>query len=363
MKPLLSNKLKSQLIKIFWISVVWTFISISQFLIGLITVRGLNCDTGDGSIKNYFIGSILTGVIAGVLGGGFLVLLWEKWLRQKNYGRALFDILWSFTIVYIVVSLTTGAYARFANLGLSSIADEISQNERMWLATIEITFSYTYWLFITVCTLIVLQVNDKYGPGVFGSFLLGKYFQPTREERIFMFLDLRSSTTIAEKLGEVRYFNFIKNIFKDVTPAILNTKGEIYQYVGDEIVISWKMKNGLENSNCLQCFFDVQSALKKKHAFYESKFDNIMPEFKAGLHYGNVMAGEVGVVKRDIAYSGDVLNTTARIQSKCNDLGVNILLSKFLMDQLPQSNKFFNPKKMGDLLLRGKEQKVTLYTV
>lgn len=77
-------------------------------------------------------------------------------------------------------------------------------------------------------TLIILQVNDKYEPGVFSSFLLGQYFQLKREERIFMFLDLRSSTTIAEKLGEIRYFNFIKDVFRDVTPSIINSKGEIY---------------------------------------------------------------------------------------------------------------------------------------
>ena len=98
-------------------------------------------------------------------------------------------------------------------------------------------------------TLIMLMVNDKYGPGVFVDFLLGKYFKPRREERIFMFLDLRSSTTIAERLGEEKYFSFIKDVFKDATPSILDSRGEIYQYVGDEIVISWKMENGQKNAN------------------------------------------------------------------------------------------------------------------
>ena len=363
MKPLLSNKLKSQLIKIFWITVAWTIIAISQFTMGYLTVLDLNCDLGDQSPSDYLIGSIITGIVAGILGGGVLVLVWEKWLRQKNYGRALFDILWTYTIVFLLVSLANDSYAHYAEMDLASSGSETTQNERKIVGTLGIIYNYTYWLLITLGTLIVLQVNDKYGPGVFRAFLMGKYFQPTREERIFMFLDLRSSTTIAEKLGEVRYFNFIKNVFRDVTPAILNTKGEIYQYVGDEIVISWKMKNGIENSNCLKCFFDVQSALNKNQHFYVVNYDNITPEFKAGLHYGNVMAGEVGVVKRDIAYSGDVLNTAARIQSKCNDLGVNILLSKYLMDQLPKVNNLFNPKKMGDLLLRGKGHKVTLYTV
>ena len=216
---------------------------------------------------------------------------------------------------------------------------------------------------IVMGTLIALQVGDKYGPGVFRSFLMGKYFQPRREERIFMFLDLRSSTTIAERLGEVKYFNFIKEVFKDVTPAILYSKGEIYQYVGDEIVVSWKMNNGVENANCVNCFFEVQSALLERNDYYQKTYDGTKPEFKAGLHYGHVMAGEVGIVKRDIAFSGDVLNTTARIQSKCNELGVNILMSKYLLDKLALKPNTFFPKTIGNMLLRGKKEEVILCTL
>jgi len=191
---------------------------------------------------------------------------------------------------------------------------------------------------------------------------LGRYFHPRREERIFMFLDLRSSTSIAEKLGEEQYFNFLKEVFEHATPGILNTKGQVYQYVGDEIVISWKTDRGKENANCIQCFFNIQGALMNKADYYKEKY-GVVPEFKAGLHYGDVMAGEIGVVKREIAYSGDVLNTTARIQSKCNELGVNILLSKFLVNRLNLLPGSFEPRLIGDIALRGKEQSLELFTV
>jgi adenylate cyclase len=207
-----------------------------------------------------------------------------------------------------------------------------------------------------------LLVNDKYGTGVFKYFLLGRYFHPKREERIFMFLDLRSSTSIAEKLGEERYFNFLKDVFNYSTSGILNNKGEIYQYVGDEIVISWKTDQGTENVNCINCFFDIQKALKDKASYFQAKY-NLQPEFKAGLHYGHVMAGEIGVVKRDIAFSGDVLNTTARIQGKCNELGVDLLISKFLLDKLNFVSNSYEPKEVAKIELRDKELPMTLFTV
>lgn len=177
-----------------------------------------------------------------------------------------------------------------------------------------------------------------------------------------MFLDLRSSTTIAEELGEERYFDFIKKVFSDVTPSIIYNKGEIYQYVGDEIVVSWPIEKGAENANCVRCFFDIQAALKRRAPKYLEQF-GVAPEFKAGMHHGYVMAGEVGVVKRDIVYSGDVLNTAARIQAKCNEMGVNFLFSQFLLDRLSLPPHQFQPQKIGDILLRGKQQKVILYTV
>ena len=178
-----------------------------------------------------------------------------------------------------------------------------------------------------------------------------------------MFLDLRGSTSIAEELSEDRYFNFLKDAYRDATPSILNSKGEIYQYVGDEIVVSWKKESGIENANSLRCFFDIQQRFRERASYYKETYSGLVPEFKAGLHYGFVMAGEIGIVKRDIAYSGDVLNTTSRIQSKCNELKVNILISKYLMDILESLPDMFKPTEVGKIALRGKQQSLMLYTI
>ena len=85
---------------------------------------------------------------------------------------------------------------------------------------------------------------------------------PKEEERIFMFLDIRSSTMIAERIGNEQYFRFIHDFINDATASILYAKGEIYQYVGDEIVVSWTMPNGLEDNNCLNCFFEIKAAIQ-----------------------------------------------------------------------------------------------------
>ena len=359
----ISNTLRSQLFKILWITAGWTFISVFYFFSIYASLIDLKRDVSDLDPWLSFKGSILTGILAGVIGGSGMVFFWEKWLRTKKYGWSLWSILWTFSGIYLVVACLTSLFFYSNHLGLPFYDQQVWQSVFADMFNLPSVQGYLFWLLVVVGTLVILLVNDKYGPGVFRDFLLGKYFHPQREERIFMFMDLRSSTMIAEKLGEQRYFNFIKDVFQHVTNSILDAKGEIYQYVGDEIVISWKMHEGVVNTNCLNCFLNIQEALGHKVAYYTENYEGNIPEFKAGLHYGHVMAGEIGVVKREIAFSGDVLNTASRIQEKCNPLGVNILFSNYLLDKLTLSPDGLIPRKMGDLELRGKKQTVTLYTI
>jgi len=359
----LSYTLRSQVSKVLWITVSWTFISVYLVFFVYGNLIALDRDVSDLDLWLYIKGSLMTGILAGITGGSLVVFLWEKWLRSKNYGSSLWSMLWTYTVLYFMVGFLTGLFTESGELGLPYYHSRVWQTVLSDFVKITGLSDYVFWLLVVLGTLIVLLVNDKYGPGVFWDFLLGKYFHPKREERIFMFIDLRSSTTIAEKLGEQRYFNFLKDTYTHATASILDSKGEIYLYVGDEIVISWKMHEGVDNANCLNCFFEIQKALMLKAAYYKENYDGMVPEFKAGLHYGFVMAGEIGVVKRDIAFSGDVLNTAARIQQKCNDLGVNILLSNYLLDKLSLHPDNFEPKNMGEMELRGKEQKVMLYTL
>lgn len=357
------ERFRSPLRKIFWITVAWTVIALIQFSMSLSTLLQLDVDLTGRDIWVPIRASSMIGVLAGLFGGSGIVFLWEKWLRTKPYGWTLLHIFFSYIVIYSVVSVPAAIHYEAGSRGLSSFDPAVWE-----IAVFQNVFApaslppFIYWLLVVVGTLIVLQVNDKYGPGVFRAFLMGKYFQPRREERVFMFLDLRSSTTIAEQLGETVYFHFLRDVIRMATRGILKHRGEVYQYVGDEIVVSWPLDQGLQSANCLQCFFEIKQDLQEQASYFKAKY-GVQPVFKAGLHYGHVMAGEIGVVKRDIAFSGDVLNTTARIQSKCNELGVDVLLSKYLADRLPEANNPYHTKEMGEVELRGKESKIALFTV
>ncbi|MDQ3016288.1 MAG: adenylate/guanylate cyclase domain-containing protein, partial [Bacteroidota bacterium] len=295
------------------------------------------------------------------IGGAILVAYLQRWVRNNPYGQAIGFILIAFTLIICFVTI-------LAFITRVSLAEESIERTNLLsqigthIRSLRFFKDYFLWLFIVLATIAGILINDKYGPGNLSSFFMGKYFRPKREEHIFMFLDLRSSTYIAQILGEVSYFNFIKDVIKDATPVILRYKGNIYQYVGDEITVSWWMTPGLNRLNCIRCPLEIRKVFNHRSSYYTSTY-GVVPDFKAGLHCGPVMVGEIGVVKRDIAFSGEVVGTAARIQSRCNQFEVNLLISKDLKDLIPWEGSKMYAEHKGDLLIKGKMENLPLYTV
>jgi adenylate cyclase len=305
--------------------------------------------------------NVLIGLIAGILGGSVLVIVNGRFFRRKSFRFAIITTIVSYIFIFIIITAIVTLLNIWAELGKDATFSNIISIGATVIFDAVLFSYFVMWGIIILFTLFLLQVNDKFGPGILVKFIMGKYYQPRKEQRIFMFLDMRSSTTIAEKIGNEKYFDLLNEIFSDITGTILDNEGEIYQYIGDEIVISWPMQKGIQNANFINCFLHIRSKLVELQPKYKRKY-GIIPELKAGLHYGQVMAGEVGVIKKDIIYSGDVLNTTARIQEQCNNYGVDILISKETFDLVAKKGAY-ELIPLGSIELRGKENKIDLNTI
>ena len=217
-----------------------------------------------------------------------------------------------------------------------------------------------FYIWITDFVLTVLrQVNLMLGEGNLNKLIRGKFYTPSEEERIFMFLDLQASTTLAERLGHIKYSTLIQDCFNDLA-IVLENEAEIYQYVGDEAVLTWPLEKGLKNQNCLEAYFNFAEFLKKRSDYYQEKYD-CEPFFKAGLHSGLVTVTEVGKYKKEIAYHGDTINTAARIQGQCNSLKASLLISETLKNQLVLDG--YSYSKKGAVPLKGKQTEITIYSI
>lgn len=217
----------------------------------------------------------------------------------------------------------------------------------------------TAWMAMYLLTLLMIEINEKYSPGLFFAILFGRYVKPQQERRIVMFLDLKDSTPIAEALGHVRYFSFIRDFIFYVSTAILEYNGRIYQYVGDEIVTSWPSTRR-NAQKCFAALLDARRQLQGSSEEFRRKYGHI-PEFRCGIHEGLVTIGEIGVVKKDLAMSGDTMNTAARIRSACSELHRKFLVSKDVRAMLPLQD--FQVEDMGPIDLKGKSGGVELFAL
>lgn len=290
----------------------------------------------------------------------FVIYVIYKILRSAPYWKVLGYLLIGYTVITVLANFIAVPVIHGLDQGITIYSLPTLKAAWAYIQTPNYWAVYLFWLLILAVTVVVLLVNEKYGPGMFGKFLLGQYHQPKREERVFMFLDMRSSTSIAEELGEERYFNLLQDCFAEMTTPILDNSGEIYQYVGDEIIVCWPLAKGLHNGSCIHTFFAIREQFRLRSTYYETHY-GLTPEFKAGFHFGQVMAGEIGVIKRDITYSGDVLNTAARIQAKCNDLGVDHLISGPLWSRVQPHFPDGGQRVSDQVELRGRAEKLDLY--
>lgn len=338
-----------------WSMVIWIF---AAFLFGYIRVWGVESLPSFERILPYnplhfSFQMMVLGLAVGIPFGIMDFLLDTHWIKRRAY--------WKIIIIKVVVQVLIAMFS-MAVLVLSNNALEdfrismmgfvFSETSILWIVFTGIVSFFIYFLEV---------VKSKIGDRVMFNLIMGKYHNPRVETRIFMFLDMKDSTTHAENLGHIKFSSLIQDSLNDLTAAIIAHKVEVYQYVGDEAVLTWNLENGFINANCLQVYYTFQNTLNSKKEYYENEY-GFVPFFKAGVHLGDVTVSEVGIIKREIAYHSDVLNTAARIQGKCNEFQAELLISEDLKDNL-ESQKFFEFSHIGGISLKGKQQLVNIYKV
>ena len=214
---------------------------------------------------------------------------------------------------------------------------------------------------LTSLFIIANRIGRLIGWRVLGNVLLGRYHRPVREERVFLFLDLAGSTGLAERLGETRVQALIARFYFDIARPIAAHGGEIYQYRGDEISVTWKLASGVRDANCVACAFAIRACIAARADWYRRTF-GVVPAFRIGLHGGPVVAGEVGAERREIMYFGDTINVAARIEALCKRERRDICISGDLLARL-RLPAAVEATRLGRFQLQGKQQDTEVFSL
>jgi adenylate cyclase len=200
------------------------------------------------------------------------------------------------------------------------------------------------------------------GPRTLAALVTGRYQQPRVEERIVMFLDLHGSTPLAERLGDVGFHRFLNRVFFDITDPVLESGGEIYRYVGDEIIISWRAAKAGAAARAIECLFAITDALDARRGQYVAEF-GAAAQLRGAIHQGPLIVGEMGDVKREIVMIGDTMNTASRIEGACRTTGCNAIASAPLIRAAVPLPAGIKAESLGPLELRGKGDAIELFAL
>jgi adenylate cyclase len=307
--------------------------------------------TDSDDLPPFAVGAVL-GLAFGVL-ELFVLEAWGRRLRSLAFGPLVLAkaVLYTF-VVFVAIETLAFVTGYIAGKSVSEFWESMV-SALTWTIILVTLASYALMAFF-------VQVNRMVGQDVMMKFLRGRYMRPTEEDRVFMFLDLKGSTTIAERLGP-RYYQLLDDFFHDISRPVMMAGAEIYLYVGDEVVLTWELDRGLRDANCIRVYALINTAVTARADEYRQKY-GVAPEYKAGVHCGPVISAQIGDIKREIVYNGDVVNTTSRIQEMCGGLDVDLLVSGDVMRRLDLPAAYA-VDELGPTPIRGKEQQVELFSV
>lgn len=278
--------------------------------------------------------------------------------RFSGIGSLLIRTL-IFVVVFTMMSYMLGIFYYSADKGLSF---QKTISHTFLFITSPVTYYFFFiGLFTAYIITLIRSLQWRIGNRAW-RIISGYYLRPREEDRIFLFIDLVSSTKVAEKLGHVQYSCFLQDCFSIMGNAMIRTHGGIYQYVGDEAVLTWSAKRSSNFTLAADFYFIFHEDLEQKREFFKKKY-GIYPSFTASLHRGIVMVAEVGVTRRDIAYHGDVVNTSSRVQKVCKIYNKPLLATEKFMKGLNESDHGFASAFVDDVILTGKKRRVKIFSI
>jgi len=296
---------------------------------------------GNASPSGIAVG-ISYGLILSLVLGGISQFVLEGPLRMWLGGLSFTTDLAVRSAIYGAIILPT----QYFELGHLLIGQPFVPSARgFWSGSI-------FAIVLLVIINLVLGITNIIGPRAFLNLFIGRYHTPVEENRFVLFVDIAGSTGLAERLGGIAIHRLLDHTFRLLPLSVVDYRGEVLNYVGDEVIVTWPERDGAVDWRPLRCFVAMREELSRASGQLEREF-GAAPRIRGSLHFGPVIVGEIGDVKRAIVFNGDVMNTAARLEELSRNVEGGFLASAAAMQRF-RSPPPFAVRDLGRLPIRGR---------
>jgi len=287
----------------------------------------------------------------GVLVGWIELVLFRKLFTDISLpvsliGKVVFYYVGTI-LLSLVFSIPIEVYIE-RNKTISQVLSEISDLDNL-LNMIKI-------IPVIMVMVLYLQIETLVGKGMFSKYLGGAYYQPAVQERVFMFVDMMDSTALAERFGDRVYYRFLNKFIRNMSRAIYESGGEIYKYMGDEVIVSWRVRKRTKVDKMIATVFNIYQQIEEEKPRYMQEFGSF-PKFRASMHMGDVICAQIGDLKKEIAYNGDVVNTASRMQKVVKEYRERFIISEALFQKMDNKDRY-EIRDLGKVRIPGKSQEI-----
>ena len=301
----------------------------------------------------YYV-TILFSIIFGFFLGAYQVFFGFEFLKKTPF---LLRILIQLLTVQLLIMVTI----IISNLILRRLEINVYDRNIFDLLTDDIAF--VVYIKVQIFAMILIffkEMETLLGTQFLRHFIFDTYRNPVTENRLILFVDLRDSTGITERIGDIRYYHFLNDCYSLLNMPVFSTGAEVLKYVGDEVVLSWNLKNKPRAESAMKFYSFFKSQLELKRTYFLKKYGEF-PEFTVGMHQGEVVTAFLGDIKKQLDLSGDLMNTASRICGICSELKQEILMTQPVFDDI--DSKKYTTTVFDDISLRGKSESLRLYSV
>jgi class 3 adenylate cyclase len=173
-----------------------------------------------------------------------------------------------------------------------------------------------------------------------------------------LFCDIRSFTSLSEKMTPKENFNFLNNYLGRIAPIIRKHGGFIDKYIGDEIMALFPDRS----EDALKAGIEIRETLSEYNKLRRQiGWDEIAVGI--GIHHGEMILGTIGDSERlEGTVISDAVNLASRLEGLTKIYGGAIIISSSILIHLSDPEKYCF-RFLGIVKLKGKEETVPVYEV